>query len=60
MESAATASALRREPGILETFRRFDSVTKAVVAIGSWNPPDSQLYDNAGRAGVLDELLALG
>lgn len=60
VETAATASALRREPSIKETFRRFDSVTKAVVAVGSWSPPDSQLYDNAGRAGVLDELLASG
>ncbi|KJL22117.1 Sorbitol operon regulator [Microbacterium oxydans] len=60
VETAATASALRREPGIMETFRRFDSVTKAVVAVGSWSPPDSQLYDNAGRAGALDELLAAG
>jgi len=60
VESASTASALRREPGILETLRRFDSVTKAVVAVGSWNPPDSQLYDSARNAGLLDRLLALG
>ena len=26
-----------------EAFRLFDRLTKAVVAIGSWDPPDSQL-----------------
>lgn len=60
VDTAATASALRKEPGILDTFRRFDAVTKAVVAIGSWSPADSQLYDNANKVGVLDELLARG
>lgn len=60
VDSAATAAALRREPGILDTFRRFDSVTKAVVAVGSWSPPDSQLYDSAKNIGLLDRLLSLG
>jgi DNA-binding transcriptional regulator LsrR (DeoR family) len=58
--SSETASALRREPTILSTLRRFDAVTKAFVAIGSWQPPDSQMYDNAKEVGVLDELLAQG
>lgn len=60
VEDAATARALRREPTILDTLRRFDAVTKAVLAVGSWSPPDSQLYDNARQVGVLDALLASG
>ncbi|WP_460947922.1 sugar-binding transcriptional regulator [Okibacterium endophyticum] len=60
VRDAETAGALRNDPGIRESFRRFDGVTKAVVAIGSWNPPDSQLYDNARSVGLLDELLASG
>lgn len=60
VENANTAAALRREPSISSTFRRFDSVTKAVLAVGSWSPPDSQLHDTAAQLGILDKLLALG
>lgn len=59
VSDAGTAANLRRDPTIAETFRRFSRVTRALVAVGSWNPPDSQLYDNARSVGVLDELLAL-
>ena len=41
-----TADALRREPHVAEAYRRFDQVTKAIVAVGSWNPPHSQLYES--------------
>ncbi len=58
VSSAQIATALRREPSILGTLRRFSSVTKAFVAVGSWNPPESQMYDNARQAGVLEDLLA--
>jgi DNA-binding transcriptional regulator LsrR (DeoR family) len=40
----ATAEALRREPQVAEAQRRWNQLTKAVVAIGSWDPPHSQLY----------------
>lgn len=40
---AATARALRRSPGVAEAFDRFRTVSVAVVAVGSWNPPNSQL-----------------
>lgn len=60
VDNATTARALRSEPGIRNTMRRFASVTKAVVAIGSWNPPDSQLYESARQVGILDQLLAKG
>jgi len=40
----ATAEALRREPQVAEAQRHWNQLTKAVVAIGSWDPPHSQLY----------------
>jgi DNA-binding transcriptional regulator LsrR (DeoR family) len=40
----ATAEALRREPQVAEAQRRWNQLTKAIVAVGSWNPPHSQLY----------------
>jgi DNA-binding transcriptional regulator LsrR (DeoR family) len=58
VRDASTAQALRGDPVIQETFRRFGSVTKAMVAVGSWDPPDSQLYSNARNLGILDDLLA--
>ncbi|MGH3435088.1 MAG: sugar-binding transcriptional regulator [Sciscionella sp.] len=49
MPDRRTADTLRRQPGISESFEQFDSVTKAVVAIGAWQPGQSTVYD------VLDE-----
>jgi DNA-binding transcriptional regulator LsrR (DeoR family) len=40
----ATAEALRRQSQVVEAQRRWTQLTKAVVAIGSWDPPHSQLY----------------
>ncbi|WP_152188151.1 sugar-binding transcriptional regulator [Georgenia satyanarayanai] len=40
---AATARSLRHSPGVAEAFDRFRSVSVAVVAVGSWNPANSQL-----------------
>src|SRR6266511_941445 len=40
----ATAEALRRQPQVAEAQRRWNQLTKAVVAVGSWDPPHSQLY----------------
>jgi DNA-binding transcriptional regulator LsrR (DeoR family) len=40
----ATAEALRREPQVAEAGRRWNQLTKAVVAVGAWDPPHSQLY----------------
>jgi DNA-binding transcriptional regulator LsrR (DeoR family) len=45
LPDAKTAATLRRQPEVAEAHRRFSTVTKAVVAVGSWNPPASQLYD---------------
>lgn len=51
-----TAALLRRQPEVAETHRQFDRVTKAVVAVGSWDPPQSQLYDFLPRADRADLL----
>lgn len=42
------AEAIRRQHDVAQTLRQFGRVTLAFVAIGSWNPPDSQFYDNVG------------
>jgi DNA-binding transcriptional regulator LsrR (DeoR family) len=45
VDTAEAADAIRRQPQVAEAIRLFDGITKAVVAIGSWEPPDSQLRD---------------
>lgn len=58
VSDTATATALSRQPGIAAATARFSSITKAVVAVGSWDPDGSQLYpalhpeDLAAIAGV--------
>ena len=42
-----TANAIRQQPDMQATFAQFPRVSIALVAIGSWSPPDSQMYDNA-------------
>jgi DNA-binding transcriptional regulator LsrR (DeoR family) len=42
-DSAQTAEAIRRQPHVTAAFAQFDRLTKAVVAVGSWYPPNSQL-----------------
>jgi DNA-binding transcriptional regulator LsrR (DeoR family) len=50
LPDAATAATLRKQPEVAETYRQFGNVTKAVVAVGSWKPPSSQLYDSLSEA----------
>ena len=45
VSDAATADSLRRQPSIQAAFKRFPEITKAIVAAGSWSPPESQIYD---------------
>jgi len=45
LPDAATAATLRNQPEVAEAFQRFDSITKAILPVGSWDPPHSQLYD---------------
>ena len=42
---AAAARALLRQPHVKEAFSHFNAVTKAVIGVGGWNPPNSMLYD---------------
>lgn len=57
---------LQRQPGIADAVKLFDSITIAAVAIGSWDPPDSQMLDalppKVGRRlteeGVVGEICA--
>jgi DNA-binding transcriptional regulator LsrR (DeoR family) len=41
----ATAASLRRQPSIQAAFARFPDITKAVVSVGSWDPPESQVVE---------------
>jgi DNA-binding transcriptional regulator LsrR (DeoR family) len=45
VSDAATAELLRREPEVARSLRKHDQLTTAVVAIGSWDPPQSTVYD---------------
>ena len=40
------AAAIRRQHDVQQTMNQFHRVTLALVAIGSWSPPDSQFHDN--------------
>lgn len=59
VRDAATATALRAEPAVAGAVSRFPDVTTAVIAIGSWSPPDSQMY-TALEPETRDELVELG
>lgn len=41
----AAAQGLYRQYQVVEAVARFDTVTKAVVGVGGWNPPASTLHD---------------
>lgn len=60
LQDAATRESLSRNPQIREAIRNFSRVTKAFVAIGSWNPADSQLYDSAALMAEAERMLDLG
>ncbi|MFG1627305.1 sugar-binding transcriptional regulator [Kribbella sp. NPDC049227] len=56
---AATARALRQQPEVAEAISHFDSVTKAVVGLGSWAADQSTLYDAMDEK-ACDQLLRRG
>jgi DNA-binding transcriptional regulator LsrR (DeoR family) len=66
VHDAATAHGLRSQPGVESAMRRFESITLAAVAVGSWDPPDSQMRDALNedtrdalaKRGVAAEILA--
>jgi DNA-binding transcriptional regulator LsrR (DeoR family) len=45
VETAEIAESLRQQPDIARAIEMFADVTTALVSVGSWSPPDSQLYD---------------
>jgi DNA-binding transcriptional regulator LsrR (DeoR family) len=45
VSDAATAQLFREQPEVAQALARHCDVTTAVVAIGSWNPPNSTLAD---------------
>lgn len=47
---ATTAAVLRRQPEVARAIGQFASVTKAVVGLGSWDPPFSTVYDAVSPA----------
>lgn len=55
--SVETAESLRNSPQILTTLQRFRDVSVAMVAIGSWDPPNSQLrqFCSAEDRAALDQ-----
>lgn len=63
----ASADALRQQPGVQSTLAYYRKVTKAVVSVGSWTPPESQVYDRLSvverdallKSGVVAETCAL-
>ena len=63
----AAAAAYRQQPEVSSTMQRYAHLTTAIVSVGSWDPPVSQVYDrltNAERqtlleAGVVAETCAL-
>ncbi|WP_164520420.1 sugar-binding transcriptional regulator [Specibacter cremeus] len=58
---ASTAEGLLQQPEIRDTFAQFARVSVAVVAVGSWNPADSQMMQNpALGAEDRDKLVARG
>ncbi|MEA4943836.1 MAG: sugar-binding domain-containing protein [Propionicimonas sp.] len=59
LEDEQSASALRRQAAISAVIQRFESITIAAAAIGSWSPPDSQLL-RALSPEVRDRFLSEG
>jgi DNA-binding transcriptional regulator LsrR (DeoR family) len=50
VDSAATASGLRRQPEIADAMRKADSLDLAIVAIGAWAPNLSTVWDRVDNA----------
>ncbi len=59
VETAEIARSLRQQPDIARAIAMFADVTTALVSVGSWNPPDSQLYEFLPQADR-DDLVARG
>jgi DNA-binding transcriptional regulator LsrR (DeoR family) len=58
-DDAATLASIGRQPAIESALRQFANITIAIVAIGSWDPPDSRVYEAMAPA-ERDSLKAMG
>ncbi|MTD16305.1 transcriptional regulator [Nakamurella sp. YIM 132087] len=64
LPDATTAAGLLRQPDLAAATNQFGTITKAIVAVGSWDPPNSQLRgvmtprerDDLARLGVQAEV----
>jgi DNA-binding transcriptional regulator LsrR (DeoR family) len=56
---AATAAGLRHQTQVAEAMGRHDDLTKAIIGVGSWEPPDSKLRDAVSEK-ERRQLLTLG
>lgn len=45
VRDSTTAASLLRQPEVARAIEQFSSVTKAVVGVGGWSPPNSTVYD---------------
>ena len=57
LDDPTTARSLRQQAPVAEAMSWYDRVSIAIVPIGSWAPPQSQLYDSLGeqeREALLD------
>lgn len=50
VDDATTARGLRNQPQVADAMKQYRHLTKALVAIGSWDPPDSLLYDSLPKS----------
>ena len=59
LPDAHTASTLRSQADVVAATKRFSSITIGVLAVGSWNPPESQLRNAIAKKDLI-ELERLG
>ena len=59
VDNAATAAALRQQSDVAQAIKMFGDVTTAVLALGSWDPIESQLAETVPEA-KRAELIARG
>lgn len=50
LSDATSARGLRTQPQVADAMRRYRDLTKAIVAIGSWDPPESLVRDSLTKA----------
>jgi DNA-binding transcriptional regulator LsrR (DeoR family) len=46
LDDPAAAQSLRSQANVADAINRYDRINLAIIPIGSWDPPQSQLYDS--------------